>query len=126
MKQANQIEKIRVWERGQITLPKNLRKEMNIKENDILSVEKLGKGVYLRPLPSAIAEIQKGISALMKKRGLKVNDLIKDLEFIDSLLSQVALNRKTQMQVIAAMQRLQAALTMSDGKMKITEEREKV
>lgn len=55
-----------------------------------------------------------------------MNDLIKDLEFIDSLLSQVALNRKTQMQVIAAMQRLQAALTMSDGKMKITEEREKV
>jgi len=79
MLKINEVEKIKVWERGQITLPKNLREELEIKENDILDVEKLGNGLYLRPSGSVIAEVQKKISTMMKKKGLTVDDLIKDL-----------------------------------------------
>lgn len=79
MLKINEVEKIKVWERGQITLPKNLREELEIKENDILYVEKLGKGLYLRPTESVIDQVQKKMSAMMKKKGLTVNDLIKDL-----------------------------------------------
>lgn len=79
MQRLNEIEKIKVWERGQITLPKDLREELQIKENDILYVEKLGKGLYLRPTESVIDQVQKKVSVMMRKRGITVNDLIKDL-----------------------------------------------
>jgi len=79
MLKLNESEKIKVWERGQITLPKGLREELEIKENDILYVEKLGNGLYLRPTESVIDQVQKKMSVMMKKKGLTVNDLIKDL-----------------------------------------------
>ncbi|HLB95727.1 MAG TPA: AbrB/MazE/SpoVT family DNA-binding domain-containing protein [Patescibacteria group bacterium] len=79
MTQLKQIEKIKVWERGQITIPKEFREELEIKENDILYAEKLGNGLYLRPSESVIDQVQKKMSAMMKKRGLTVDDLIKDL-----------------------------------------------
>lgn len=79
MLKTNQVEKIKVWERGQITIPKNLRKDLEIKENDVLYAEKLGKGLYLRPIESVIDQVQKKISVMMKKKGITVDDLIKDL-----------------------------------------------
>ena len=79
MLKINEIEKIKVWERGQITIPKELREELEIKENDILYAEKLGNGLYLRPTESVIDQVQQKMSAMMKKKGLTVNDLIKDL-----------------------------------------------
>jgi len=79
MLKLNEIEKIKVWERGQITIPKDLREALEIKENDVLYVEKLGNGLYLRPTESVIDQVQKKMSAMMKKKGLTVNDLIKDL-----------------------------------------------
>ena len=79
MTQLKQIEKIKVWERGQITIPKEFREELEIKENVILYAEKLGNGLYLRPSESVIDQVQKKMSAMMKKRGLTVDDLIKDL-----------------------------------------------
>jgi len=79
MLKLNEIEKIKVWERGQITIPKDLREALEIKENDVLYVEKLGNGLYLRPSESVIDQVQKKMSAMMKKRGLTVDDLIKDL-----------------------------------------------
>ncbi|KKQ18886.1 MAG: Transcriptional regulator, AbrB family [Berkelbacteria bacterium GW2011_GWA1_36_9] len=79
MLKINEIDKIKVWERGQITLPKNLREELEIKENDILYVEKLGKGIFLRPTESIIEQIQKKGEELMREKGLKIEDLIEDL-----------------------------------------------
>ena len=79
MLKINKVEKIKVWERGQITIPKELRGELEIKENDVLYAEKLGNGLYLRPTDSVIDQVQKRMSAMMKKKGLTVNDLIKDL-----------------------------------------------
>lgn len=79
MLKTNQVEKIKVWERGQITIPKDLREELEIKENDVLYAEKLGRGLYLRPQESVIDQVQKKISKMMKEKGLTVDDLIKDL-----------------------------------------------
>ena len=78
MLKINEVEKIKVWERGQITIPKDLREKLEIKENDILYAEKLGCGLYLRPKESVIAEVQKKISELMRKKGLKIKDLLNE------------------------------------------------
>jgi len=79
MPRLNEIEKIKVWERGQITLPKNLREELEIKENDILYVEKLGRGILLSPTEGVISQIQKKGEELMRQKGITVEDLIEDL-----------------------------------------------
>lgn len=79
MLKTNQVEKIKVWERGQITIPKDLRKELEIKENDVLYAEKLGRGIFLRPTESVIEQIQKKGEELMREKGLKMEDLIEDL-----------------------------------------------
>ena len=76
MLKLGKVEKIKVWERGQITIPKDLREELEIKENDVLYAEKIGRGLYLRQKESMIAEIQKKMAALMRKKGLKVKDLL--------------------------------------------------
>ena len=76
MLKTNLVEKIKVWGRGQITLPKNLREELEIKENDILYAEKLGRVILLKPKESAIDEIQKKMAAMMRKKGLTVKDLV--------------------------------------------------
>lgn len=78
MQRLNKIEKIKVWERGQITIPKDLREEMEIKENDVLYAEKIGRGIFLRPKETVILEIQKKGEELMRQKGLKINDLINE------------------------------------------------
>ncbi len=78
MQRLNEIEKIKVWERGQITIPKDLREEMEIKENDVLYAEKIGRGIFLRPKETVILEIQKKGEELMRQKGLKINDLINE------------------------------------------------
>lgn len=78
MQRLNEIEKIKVWERGQITIPKDLREEMEIKENDVLYAEKIGRGIFLRPKETVILEIQKKGEELMRQKGLKIKDLINE------------------------------------------------
>jgi len=72
------IEEIKVWDRGQITIPKNLRTELDIREQTIIYAEKLGTGIFLRPKASVISEIQKKGEELMRKKGLKIKDLINE------------------------------------------------
>lgn len=72
------IKEIKVWDRGQITIPKNLRKELDIQDKTIIYAEKLGTGIFLRPKTSVISEIQKKGEALMRKKGLKIEDLINE------------------------------------------------
>lgn len=70
------IETIRVWERGQITIPRNLRKELEIKQDDILYAEIIGQGIFLKPKESAIYEIQKKGEELLRQKGLTIKDIL--------------------------------------------------
>lgn len=83
MLKTNQVEKIKVWERGQITIPKDLREELEIKENDILYAEKLGRAILLKPEASGIEEIQRKMAAIMQKNGLTVKDLLDEDDDIE-------------------------------------------
>jgi AbrB family looped-hinge helix DNA binding protein len=80
MKNTTDIEKIKVWQRGQITIPNKLRKQLQIQDNSIIYAERLGKGIFLRPSESAIMKIQKKGEELMKKNHLKIKDLIDETD----------------------------------------------
>jgi bifunctional DNA-binding transcriptional regulator/antitoxin component of YhaV-PrlF toxin-antitoxin module len=78
MKSLVVSEKIKVWERGQITIPVKLRKQLKIEENSVIYAEPLGKGIYLRPKESVLLEVQKEGEKLMQKKGLKIKDLLNE------------------------------------------------
>lgn len=45
---------VRVLPKGQITIPQKIRRELNLKENSILEVEKTKQGVLLKPASKKI------------------------------------------------------------------------
>lgn len=76
MKNTLMVEKVKVWERGQITIPYKLRKLLKIEENSIIYAEPLGQGIFLRPEDSIIFKIQKKGEQLLRKKALKIKDLL--------------------------------------------------
>lgn len=74
------VEKVKVWSRGQITIPTKLRKKLALEENSIIYAEILGEGIYLRPQESLILKIQKKGEELMRKKGSKIKDLLDEKE----------------------------------------------
>lgn len=78
MNNNQKVAKIKIWSRGQITLPVKLRKQMNVDLDAIIFAEPLGEGIYLRPEESSIFKIQKKGEELMRRKGLKIKDIINE------------------------------------------------
>ena len=74
------MEKIKVWERGQITIPTKIRNQYGIEENTILTIKPLKNGILLQPERDIISEIQKRISAERKKRGITIKEMLDQLD----------------------------------------------
>jgi len=74
------MQTIPLTERGNITLPASLRKEAGIKANDLLQVELVDGGIFLRPVMaipieiytekriSEFADEERKLAKLMKKK----------------------------------------------------------
>lgn len=70
------IQPTRVWNKGQITIPSNLRKEFNLEEGAIVYLQKWGEGLYLRPKESSISAIQRRGEELLRQKNITLNQLI--------------------------------------------------
>lgn len=78
MKSGN---KVIIRERGNITLPAELRKKYLLEEGDIFSIIDLGDGVFLlSPGYSKVNQLGRQISDLMETYNLGEEDLIKSLD----------------------------------------------
>jgi len=77
---TKQPAKIKVRERGQITIPTKIRNRYGITENAILVIKPLKNGLLLEPERNIIKEIQRRGAALLRRKGLTVNDLLKQLD----------------------------------------------
>ncbi len=64
---------------GQITLPKEIRKELNIKGDDFVILEKIGETYFLRKV-GIEKDLLKKIRAKVRKSGLTKEKLAKILE----------------------------------------------
>jgi len=70
---------VKVWGRGQLTIPASIRKELRLEEDASLTVVKVGN-VLLLTLHKLIGDaIAKKAARAMKQAGLKLNDLLADL-----------------------------------------------
>ena len=72
--------KVRVWNRGQITIPKNIRESLNIDDEAILNMVQLGNAIFLTPRDLKLPKLAREFQAIMKKEGITKADLMRALK----------------------------------------------
>ena len=70
----------KLWGRGQLTIPAALRKELHLDKETTLNVVKVGDVLMLTPRTLIGDRIGRAAQQEMKKAGLSLEDLLKDLE----------------------------------------------
>ena len=70
----------RVRGRGQLTLPAEIRKELGLDASGTLTVFRAGEAIILTPKRLVRASFAKEVQKEMKKQGLTLNDLLRDLK----------------------------------------------
>ena len=70
---------VKLWGRGQLTIPKELRQALNLDDDTILSVFMVGRCLVLTPKRLVRASLAKDIERTMKAKGLSLEELLSDL-----------------------------------------------
>lgn len=71
---------VRIWGRGQPTIPAAIRKEMHLKEEAALTLVKVGDVILMTPKPLEVDSVAKKARREMKRSGLTVEDILADLD----------------------------------------------
>lgn len=72
----------RMREKGQITIPANIRESLHLSNNSILSVVRIGEGILLTPKTSLFESVSEKFSKAAKVKGITLDGLLKDLKKI--------------------------------------------
>ena len=71
---------VKIRERGQLTIPAELRNDLGLEENDALNMIKVGNALILTQKRLAGDVLSQKMNKAMKKKGLTLDDLMKDLK----------------------------------------------
>ena len=71
---------VRIRSRGQLTLPQDLREALNLDEESGLNVFRVGKVLLMTPQRLQRASLASEVEREMKREGLTLEDLLKDLK----------------------------------------------
>jgi len=71
---------VRIRSRGQLTLPQDLREALNLDEESGLNVFRVGKVLLMTPKRLQRASLASEVEREMKREGLTLEDLLKDLK----------------------------------------------
>lgn len=71
---------VKLWGRGQLTIPKEVRQAMKLDQEDQLSVFVVGRCLVLTPKRLLGPTLAKEIARSMKAKGLSLEDLLRDLK----------------------------------------------
>jgi bifunctional DNA-binding transcriptional regulator/antitoxin component of YhaV-PrlF toxin-antitoxin module len=71
---------IKVRGRGQVTIPLSLRKDLHLDEEATLTIVKAGNVLLMTPRSLLVDRLAKDAQRELKKRGLRVDDVLNDLE----------------------------------------------
>jgi len=72
----------RMREKGQITIPVNIRESLHLTRDSVLSVIRIGDGILLTPKPSVFQSVSEKFSRAAKSKGITLENLLKDLKRI--------------------------------------------
>ena len=71
---------VKIWGRGQLTIPASIRKELNLAEETTMTIVKAGDVLILTPRKLIGDTVAKKAARAMKKAGLRLEDLLADLD----------------------------------------------
>lgn len=72
--------KLRVWNKGQITIPKLFREDLGIADEAILNIAKVGNAIILTTKELTYPKLAREFRSIMKEKGLSERDLLKELK----------------------------------------------
>ena len=72
----------RMREKGQVTIPADIRESLHLSKDSVLSVNKVGDGILLTPKPSVFEVTSAGFIKAAREKGITLDDLLKDLKKI--------------------------------------------
>jgi bifunctional DNA-binding transcriptional regulator/antitoxin component of YhaV-PrlF toxin-antitoxin module len=71
---------VRLRERGQITLPAQLREELGVGVGDFFTIVKVDSYVVMTPKRLVVSEVTGQLEQLLAEKGLTLDDLLSGLE----------------------------------------------
>lgn len=72
-------QRVRVWSRGQITIPKNIREKLNITNDTVLNLVQIGEAIFLTPRDLKLPELSREFQTIMKEENITGDDLMQAL-----------------------------------------------
>jgi len=72
----------RMREKGQVTIPLDIRESLHLLKDSILSVSKVGDSILLTPKQSIFESVSEKFSKSAKEKRISLEDLLKDLRKI--------------------------------------------
>src|SRR6266542_1456588 len=67
---------VRVQEKGQVTLPAQVREKLGLKKGDLVAVVETDEGILISPQEIVATKALDRIGEVLKERGLSLNKLI--------------------------------------------------
>jgi antitoxin PrlF len=67
---------VRIQEKGQVTIPTEIRKKLGLKRGDLVAVMETPDGVFITPQQVVAAKALDSIGDILKEQGLSLEELI--------------------------------------------------
>jgi antitoxin PrlF len=67
---------VRIQEKGQVTIPTDIRKKLGLKQGDLVAVVETPDGVYITPQQVVATKALDSIGDILKQQGLSLDELI--------------------------------------------------
>lgn len=69
-------------EKGQVTIPADIRESLHLSKDSLLSVARVGDGILLIPRPLVFESVAAKFSKTAEGKGITLQNLLKDLKKI--------------------------------------------
>lgn len=73
---------VQIRKKGQVTIPAAIRDQLGIKDNEVVTLTLLDKGILIVPQKLKTTELLKETAKLAKKRGISLEEMLADLDEI--------------------------------------------
>jgi AbrB family looped-hinge helix DNA binding protein len=67
---------VRIQEKGQVTLPSEMRKKLGLKKGDLVAITQTAEGVLITPQQVVATRALDRIGEILREQGLTLEDLI--------------------------------------------------
>ncbi len=72
----------RMREKGQVTIPSDIRESLHLSKDSVLSITRVGDGILLSPQISVFEPVADKFSKAAKAKGITLQNLLKDLKSV--------------------------------------------